>query len=292
MNKQGKNGNPFGGIEWTHFFGALSGFTANPVRGCEHECRWRMGGGEVICYAKAQKERLSGPGSFEKISWHPEVLEEVRKHRQPAGIFIDSMSDLFGQGVKEEWIDQVIRCIKDCPQHVFFSLTKNPGRFNKYILGLAFPWPQNWLCGISAPPTWMFGKELSPAQQSAWLRRGLEFLRGSPAQKRWVSLEPLSFDVGQILEDAQCRLDWAVIGAGSDGARTFQPDAAHFTRAMAVLDRLGVPVFFKGNLDKNFVSECGFTWRQEFPVMPVMSQEFLTTEPNPGLAMTNKQNER
>lgn len=42
MNKQGNKTNPSGGIEWTHIFGPGTGYTANPVRGCQHQCRWRM----------------------------------------------------------------------------------------------------------------------------------------------------------------------------------------------------------------------------------------------------------
>ena len=50
MNKQYKNPQSRG-ISWTDF-------TWNPVRGCLHECQWRMPDGEIaICYAKLVAEK-------------------------------------------------------------------------------------------------------------------------------------------------------------------------------------------------------------------------------------------
>ena len=263
MNPQGSKDNPLGGIEWAHIFGPRSGYTANPVRGCEHDCKWRMEGDKIVmCYAKAQRERMDGPGSFEKITFHPEVLEQIQRIKKPCGIFIDSMADLFGQGVRKEWIDAVIDCIWRCPQHVFFSLTKNPSRFREF----QGKWPENLLAGISAPPTFMFGKELNAEQQAAWLKRGLEFLKDSPAKKRWMSIEPLSFDVSKLLRESDCRLHWAVIGAGSDGAKTFQPNPNDMFNTLSALSDMNVPVFFKGNISTELAQLMG-GWRNEFPVM-------------------------
>lgn len=257
MNKQGSKANPSGGIEWTHFFGPGTGFTANPVRGCLHDCKWRVEGAIVECYAKAFRERLDGPGSFEQLSFHPEVLEAIKNHLTPAGIFIDSMSDLFGVRVKDEWIQQVIYTMNRCPRHVFFTLTKNPAGLRDWLF------PANAIVGISAPPTFMYGKELSPQQQITWLEKGLEALAAASARRRWISIEPLSFDIAPILQKHRRALDWAVIGAGSNGARTFQPDAVHFKRCLEALD--GIPVFFKGNLDLKFVMSGHGRWREEFP---------------------------
>src|SRR5271156_6186344 len=91
------------GIEWTHVPG-YEAFTANPIRGCKHQCRWQMPDGTwVICYAKNGAEtgpaKKFYPGGFENISFHQHVLDEIRSFKRPACIFIDSMSDLFGNGV-------------------------------------------------------------------------------------------------------------------------------------------------------------------------------------------------
>ena len=278
MNKQGNIKNPRGGIEWTHIFGPLTGFTSNPVKGCQHACRWRMPDGKLaICYAEATAERFPGKWyarGFGTISFDEAELQAIGKLKAPAGIFIDSMSDLFSKNVPTEWILKVSATICSRPQHVFFSLTKNPSRLLEFSdeVPAAVPfvsWPANWLVGISVPPTFMFGKELTVEQQKAWLKRGLEFLRDSPAQKRWISIEPLSFDVSEVLAQSDCALDWAVIGAATNGAQCFQPTEKNFTRCLAVLKSKNIPVFMKGNLDQEFVKICGSEWREEFPEMEI-----------------------
>ena len=121
------------GIEWCSApFGVGTGYTANPVRGCTHNCQWRMPDGKiVICYAQAFRDRLDGEGAFQNITFHRDALDKIKRHKEPAGIFIDSMSDLLGEGVKHEWIVEVLNCMAVCPQHVFFVLTKNPRRLQE-----------------------------------------------------------------------------------------------------------------------------------------------------------------
>ena len=265
MNKQGNKSNPAGGIEWTHIFGPGTGYTANPVRGCQHQCRWRMPDGQVaVCYAEAQRDRLNGVGAFQKVTFHPEVLDDIRKHQQPAGIFIDSMSDLFAQAVDAGWVGEVLEVMDDCPQHIFFSLTKNPTCLPG-ICSAIEGFPKNLFLGVSMPPTFMFDHELTLTQQRAWFDKALKCLCACDARVRWVSLEPLSWDCSDILVKYKDKLHWAVIGAASDGARTYQPDKEILHRTLVALD--GLPVFFKGNLDRKLAMNpyCGGAWRQEFP---------------------------
>ena len=245
------------GIEWVSIFGVGTGYTANPVRGCEHGCRWRMPDGKIVdCYAETFRDRLDGPGAFKNITFHPSVLAEARAKKERSGIFFDSMSDLLGNKVKPEWIAAVIQCMRDCPQHVFFILTKNPRRLPE------FEWPDNALVGMSSPPTFMYGKELNIEQQRVWFRKGMEWLYDASAKRKWVSLEPLAVDVVDTLE-YRGALDWAVIGAGSDGHTKYQPDEDLFSRTLA---RLTCPVFFKGNLDRQLAERHG-GWREDWPVI-------------------------
>jgi protein gp37 len=259
MNKQGPNG-----IEWCHFFGPGTGYTANPVRGCTHGCKWRMPDGSIVgCYAKPIGDKFY-KGGFETVTWHPDVLDKIRGHKQPAGIFIDSMSDLFGQDVEKGWINLVIQTMRDCPQHCFFTLTKNPRRM------LEFEFPDNVLVGVSAPPTEMYGKELSVLQQEIWYRKALRWLGETKARNKWTSIEPLSFDVSYLLKE-HCsefpigRIRWAVIGAGSNGRKYYQPSAEHLTSALSALE--WNPVFFKGNLDRDLVKSVGSEWKEEYPTL-------------------------
>ena len=65
---------------------------------------------------------------FGVVSFDPVELLAIKKLKTPAGIFIDSMGDLFASPVQDHHIAQVLQTMRECPQHVFFSLTKNPER--------------------------------------------------------------------------------------------------------------------------------------------------------------------
>jgi protein gp37 len=254
---------PKAGIEWTHVPG-YRGATANPVSGCQHECRWRMPNGKIAkCYAEEIAERFPGQRyaqGFKHLSFHPAELEQISQAAEPHAIFIDSMADLFGSGVDASWIMETLQCASDNPQHLFLSLTKNPGRLPRFG-----PFPPNWWLGVSAPPTFMFGKELSLDQQRTWFRNALKQLTQCEAAVRWVSLEPLSFDLSDILAEFADKLNWAVIGAASNGATKFQPDRDTFRNVMNVLTRAGVDVFFKGNLDRALATDVAGGWLECFP---------------------------
>lgn len=249
-----------GGIEWCRIYGRR-GFTLNPIRGCTHQCGWLMPDGTVsLCYAKTIAERLlpkAYPGGFENVTYHPAELNALTSLKDPAGIFLDSMSDLFGVGTKMEWTDAVLEAAAQYPQHIFFALTKNPPRLRYHNI------PKNVWTGISAPPTFMFGRELTDGQQQAWFKEGLGHLLACTARVRWLSLEPLSIDLSSLIQGVKHKIDWAVIGAASDGRRTHQPDVVIFRKTMTALDP--VPVFFKGNINRAMAVDVAGRWREDFP---------------------------
>lgn len=254
MNKQG-NTRGGRGIEWcTH--------TWNPIGGCQHGCRWTMpDGSEAICYAELVAERVAGahyPHGFAHHYYHPERLTEPLKVKEPARIFLDSMADLFGRTVPAEHIQAVLDVVCEAEQHTFLSLTKNAPR-----VATVRDFPPNLHIGISSPPDAMFGQPLNAHQQAMMLRRSLAVLRPlADSRITWMSFEPLSWDVSRIVEDNPGALRWAVIGAASNGPRTYQPDPAHVRALLDVLATQSVPVFFKGNLKGNPAAQV---WREEYP---------------------------
>lgn len=255
MNQQGPNG-----VEWCHVFGPGSGYTSNPVRGCPHECRWEMADGTIaICYAEniaTGLARSAYPQGFAATQWHPEEMDSWIRARDPRGIFLDSMSDLMANQVPEEHIRQVLEKVAEADWHIFFLLTKNAPRLLKFRELL----PPNLWVGCSMPPTFMFGKRLSENQQAAMLRRSLEVLDRIDVPVRWMSFEPLSFNVYEaLMPDTPFPINWAVIGAASRGRETFQPNPKHVRDLLAVLAEEDCPVFFKGNLE-------WLPWMEEFPV--------------------------
>ncbi len=253
MNKQQKrrkNGTISRGIEWCDY-------TWNPVAGCQHGCRWQMPDGTIAeCYAETVAERIAQSTynhGFEYHYWNPHVLSEPFKLKKPAKIFIDSMSDLMGHWVHNDEIEQVLNICRQAKQHVFQMLTKNAPRLKQFDL------PDNLWVGVSAPPTIMFGKKLSFGQQVRMLQTMLRVLGTVQVPVRWMSIEPLSFDIAPLLVDSN--LQWAVIGAATNGAKMYQPRPEWVHNVLEVLDNQGTKVFFKGNLDWP-ASE----WREDYPL--------------------------
>jgi protein gp37 len=245
MNKQKKGKSR--GIEWTDY-------TWNPVRGCQHGCRWIMPDGSVAeCYAETIAERVAQNAyvnGFEHHYWNPHVLNEPLKQKTPSRIFLDSMSDLMGHWVPEDEIRQVLEVCTQAHWHTFQLLTKNAPRLKE------FDFPSNVWVGVSAPPSIMFGRPLSLLQQSRMIERTLKILNDVAVPVRWMSIEPLSFDIAPLLKGSN--LQWAVIGAATNGKRTYQPQPEWVENVLDVLDAQGTEVFFKGNLK-------WAEWREEFP---------------------------
>lgn len=253
MNKQNKPNSR--GIEWTDY-------TWNPIAGCKHACRWHMPDGKIaICYAEAVANgvaRDAYPHGFEHLYWHPKRLEEPLALKTPSRIFLDSMSDLMGAWVPMSQIGAVFEICRQAKQHSFQLLTKNAPRLLKVQ-----PIPRNIWVGVSSPPDFMLGHRLTIQQQHAMLQRALWVLGAIEQPVRWMSFEPLSWDVADIVAAYPGVLNWAVIGAASNGPAEFPPDESDLRRLLDVLDRQGVPVFFKGNLRS--LPWARDNWRENMP---------------------------
>jgi len=246
MNKQMKSATKRG-IEWTDY-------TWNPVGGCKHGCRWEMPDGTVAeCYAETVAERVaqsSYPNGFEYHYWRPELLNEPLQLQKPSRIFLDSMSDLMGTWVEDDQVEQVLDICRQASWHSFQLLTKNAPRL------LKFNFPSNVWVGVSAPPSIMFGRNLSEDQQKRMLLRMVDVLNKVNVPVRWMSIEPLSFDIAPLLKNSP--LAWAVIGAATNGPKTYQPKPEWVDNVLNVLDAQNTKVFFKGNLEWT-------PWREDFP---------------------------
>lgn len=238
-----------------------------------HDCMWKMPDGTIAgCYAKSLAEtgvaQSQYPHGFEHHYWRPHVLKQLSAKKTPQLIFVDSMSDMFAHNVPEEQLLQVFDEIRKAPQHVFQSLTKAAPQILKYLKHL----PSNLWVGVSSPPDFMMGKELTERQQMQMLERSMEVLRTVREETGnivWMSAEPISWDLTTVLHNLH-PLDWIVIGAASDGPRYFQPDAQHVVRLLDLMDATSTPVFFKGNIEATFEANDFGTdalnrWREDFP---------------------------
>src|SRR5437762_165066 len=104
-------------IEWTDA-------TWNPVRGCT-----KISPGCKHCYAETFAERWRGiPGHpYEQgfdLRLVPEKLDEPLRWRAPRRVFVNSMSDLFQDGVEEGFIRRVFETMARAPWHTYQVLTK------------------------------------------------------------------------------------------------------------------------------------------------------------------------
>lgn len=117
-------------IEWTHR-------TWNPVKGCS-----RVSPGCLNCYAEGIASRFSGEGqpfhlfAERKPSPHwtgrVEVNEtsfiEPLRWKKPALVFVNSMSDLFHEGLSFDSLIRIFRVMQRCPHLTFQVLTKRAER--------------------------------------------------------------------------------------------------------------------------------------------------------------------
>lgn len=246
MNKQAKSPTRRG-IEWTDY-------TWNPIAGCKHGCRWEMPDGTIAkCYAETVAERVAQsayPLGFEHHYWRPETLKSPLGVIAPSRIFLDSMSDLMGSWVPSEQIETVLDICRTAHWHSFQLLTKNAPRL------LEFEIPANVWVGVSAPPSTMFGRRLTFEQQRRMVSRQLNVLKEVRVPIRWMSIEPLSFNIASLLDDSN--LQWAVIGAATNGMKAYQPKRKWVEDTISVLKKQDTRVFFKGNLKWE-------EWYEEFP---------------------------
>jgi protein gp37 len=224
-------------IEWTDA-------TWNPVRGCV-----KVSPGCAHCYAETFAERFRGVKGhpYEQgfdLRLVPEQLAAPLSWKKPRRVFVNSMSDLFQDGVPDEYIDRVFAVMALAPQHTFQVLTKRAERMRAYLasdnragfiagaqthppIGLAefeirfpvWPLPNVWL-GVSV-------------ENQHFANERIPLLLQTPAAVRFISAEPLlgplelawegygPYEYGYLREG----LDWVIVGGESGhGARPFAHD--------------------------------------------------------------------
>jgi protein gp37 len=115
-------------IEWTDA-------TWNPVRGCT-----KISPGCKHCYAETFAERFRGVKGhpYEQgfdLKLVPAKLTEPLTWRSPKLVFVNSMSDLFQDGVPDDYIEAVCRVMVKAKWHTFQVLTKRSERLKQLLSG-------------------------------------------------------------------------------------------------------------------------------------------------------------
>lgn len=206
-------------IEWTEQ-------TWNPAVGCS-----KISPGCAHCYAEVMAKRLRAMGvkGYEnefRLTLLPERLTEPLKRKRPTVYFVNSMSDLFHEEIPDSYLQQVLAIIRQAPQHTFQILTKRAERMAEFFSAHQPP-PNVWL-GVTVE------------NRTHGLPR-LNALRKIPAAVRFVSVEPLLEDLGEV---DLTGLDWVIVG-GESGPKARPMQREWVLNIQRLCDEHNVAFFFK-----------------------------------------------
>lgn len=186
-------------IEWTDA-------TWNPVRGCS-----KVSPGCRHCYAETFAERFRGvPGHPYELGFDlrlvPEKLTEPLRWTGRRAVFVNSMSDLFHEGVPIEYVRAVALVMQATPWHTYQVLTKRAKRLHTLLSGPLKEF-------ASLPNVWW---GVSVEDRRHGLPR-IALLQRTPVAVRFLSVEPLLEELGEVPLDG---IDWLIVGGESGhGAR-------------------------------------------------------------------------
>lgn len=206
-------------IEWTEH-------TWNPTTGCT-----KVSPGCKNCYAETMAARLQAMGApgyangFD-VALHPYRLNQPLARRTPTTYFVDSMSDLFHSGIPDFYVDAVFEVMRNTPRHVYQVLTKRADRLPIYFKERTCP--RNVWLGVSV-------------EDRKYGVPRIDYLRGIDAPVRFLSIEPLLEDLGEL---NLAGIDWVIVGGElANKARPMSPEWAKRIQQQA--RAAGSAFFFK-----------------------------------------------
>jgi protein gp37 len=202
--------------------------------------------------------RLSGgrPVWTGKINLLHHTLSIPLRWKKPRKIFVNSMSDLFQDGIRPEFVTKVWDAMKQAHWHTFQVLTKRPENMLAVLRHESLP---------TLPNVW-----LGTSVESKDYVKRISVLRKVPAAVRFVSFEPLLGPVGRV---NLSQINWAIVG-GESGPRARVMQEEWVTQLKTQCDRQSVAFFFKqwGGTNKKAAGRryTGRTWNC-FPVVAELS---------------------
>jgi protein gp37 len=208
-------------IEWTEA-------TWNPIRGC-----LKVSPGCKHCYAETFAERFRGvPGHPYEHGFDPRLvpgkLLEPLSWATPKTVFVNSMSDLFQDAVPDEYIVAVAEVMLSAPWHTYQILTKRSKRLNAML--------SNRLRAAAAASHIWWGVSVEDRRYGV---PRIDDLRQAPARTRFLSIEPLLEDLGQLdLSD----IDWVI--AGGESGRGARPMRKEWVEGIREACRVADTLFF------------------------------------------------
>jgi protein gp37 len=160
----------------------------------------------------------------------PEKLVEPLQWARPKMVFVNSMSDLFHDGVSDRYVFAIAEVMCESPWHTYQVLTKRSPRLRKLL--------SSQLTRAGQQPNIWWGVSIENRKYGF---PRLEDLKNSPAAVRFLSIEPLLEDLGEL--DLQ-GIHWVIVGGESGhGARPI--NESWVLSIMEQCKAAKVPFFFK-----------------------------------------------
>lgn len=217
-------------IEWTDA-------TWTPIRARNALGKWfcqKISPGCENCYASTFNRRMGGQPyavvnpevaralvEAGEIYLDEDALLKPLSWRKPRRVFLSSMTDVFGEWVPDEWLDEIWAMMALARRHTFQVLTKRPRRMRDYLTAFGHTFRvADAMCRLRpdfASGTGPFRDHAGPTfpLSNVWLGVSVEsdayawrakVLSEIPAAVRFVSAEPLlgplpSLDFGVVERD-------------------------------------------------------------------------------------------
>ena len=218
------------------------------------------------CYAERMQPRFGNPVRFAaqdadkvELFLDEKTLPQPLRWRKPRTIFVCSMTDLFLESVPDLWIDRVFGVMATARHHRFQVLTKRSDRMREYLCRIqddeetgterwadavcrAVPEIDNGLVDDRCTDVWPLPNVWHGISAEDRARKDrIDELRATPAAIRFLSLEPLLEDLGEL---DLTGIGWVIVGAESGPkARMMEPEWARSIRDQC--GTAGVPFFMK-----------------------------------------------
>lgn len=186
--------------------------------------------------------------------------------RNPKGIFVCDMGELFGDWVPEHWQKSIFLAIKSNPQYRFYLLTKQPQNLIKFS-----PFPDNCWVGVTAT-NWEMAHQAM--YHLGFVDAKVKFISAEPLLAPFTDPDPIDSLKSITAHEVVGDIDWLIIGAQTN---PYKPPKIEWVREIVeAADKAGVPVFLKDNLDPllrttdgqiptGLCDNYGHTLRQEMP---------------------------
>ncbi len=186
------------------------------------------------------------PDGFE-LHYYPNAIDSPKHLRKPSRIGVGWVGEIIGYGVGFK--KQIFETIRQCPQHKFLFLTKNPESLIKWG-----KFPDNCWVGVTIT-------EPFPSNTP------LAYMEKIEATIKYISFEPLlkwNAPLPRLVEALErAGIQWVIIGAQTKP--TIMPKIEWVLEITEAAEKANIPVFWKDNLKPLMKEHFAGIFRRNMP---------------------------